>query len=79
MYVLTGIARLLATGEPSFDDKAARAACKNLGCLNETNHASYIKDRGNRMTGSKETGWKLTAPGLALGAALIKEIIPAAG
>jgi hypothetical protein len=74
VYVLTGIARLLATGDPSFDDKTARKFCKDLGCYNETNHSSYMKDKGNRIAGSKETGWKLTAPGLAHGAALIKEV-----
>jgi hypothetical protein len=74
VYVLTGVARLLATGDSSFDDKTSRTACKDLGCFNETNHSSYMKDKGNRIAGSKETGWKLTAPGLAHGAALIKEV-----
>lgn len=78
VYVLIGIAQLLATGDSSFDDRAAREACKDLGCFNETNHASYLKDRGNRIAGSKQAGWKLTAPGLAHGAALIKEVTPAA-
>ena len=73
-YVLTGIARLVGTGDPSFDDKNARQVCKNLGCYNDTNHASYIKDKGNRIAGSKNQGWKLTAPGLAHGASLIKEL-----
>ncbi|SRR6266540_242935 len=74
VYVLIGIARLLATGDASFDDKTARHACKNLGCFNEANHSSYMKDKGNKITGSKDGGWKLTAPGLAHGAGLIKEV-----
>jgi hypothetical protein len=74
VYVLTGIARLLATGDATFDDKTARHACRDLGCYNETNHSSYMKDKGNRITGSKEGGWQLTAPGLSHGAALIKEV-----
>jgi hypothetical protein len=78
-YVLTGVARLLATGDSAFDDKTARKHCKDLGCYNETNHSSYIKDRGNRIGGSKEGGWKLTAPGLAHAATLIKEIARSSG
>jgi hypothetical protein len=73
-YVLTGIARLLATGEPSFDDKSARALCKSSGCFNAANHALYLSDKGNEFTGTKEKGWTLTAPGLKRGAALVKEL-----
>jgi hypothetical protein len=75
-YILTGLAEFLRTGDASFQDKAARQTCKSLGCLNETNHASYIKDRGNKLTGSKEQGWKLTAPGLAHAAQLVKDLTP---
>src|SRR5207302_3770205 len=51
-YLLTGICHLLRTGDPSFDDKAARQLCKNLGCYDHTNHATYLKDKGNRFAGS---------------------------
>lgn len=73
-YVLTGIARFLASGEPSFDDKSARDLCTTSGCYSATNHATYLKARGNGFTGSRETGWSLTSPGLKQGAALIKEL-----
>jgi hypothetical protein len=71
-YVLTGIGQLLATGEAKFDDKAGRASCKAMGCLNEGNHATYMKDKGNVMGGSKDGGWTLTGPGLKSGADLVK-------
>jgi hypothetical protein len=73
-YVLVGIAKLLATGDPSFDDKSARALCKSSGCYSDTNHATYLKNKGNRITGTKDQGWTLTAPGLKHGAALVKEL-----
>lgn len=73
-YVLTGIARLLATGMPNFDDKAARALCVSSGCMDNANHASYLKNKDNEFTGSKEKGWILTTPGLKRGAALVKEL-----
>jgi hypothetical protein len=33
-----------------------------------------MKDKGNKIAGSKDAGWKLTAPGLVHGATLIKEV-----
>jgi hypothetical protein len=73
-YVLEGVKCLLASGEPSFEDKSARKLCEDLGCLNGSNHAQYLSGKGNLFTGSKSTGWKLTAPGLKHAGALIKEL-----
>jgi hypothetical protein len=73
-YVIEGVRCLLASGEPGFDDKSARTLCKTHGCYNDANHAVYLRDKGNRLTGSKEKGWKLTAPGLAHAASLITEM-----
>lgn len=73
-YILTGIARLLATGDPSFEDKVARSLCENAGCYDSANHAAYMKSKGNEFTGSKDKGWTLTSPGLKRGAALVQEL-----
>jgi hypothetical protein len=73
-YILTGIGNLLAKGEASFSDKAARDVCKSAGCLNAANHSVYIRDKGNEFTGTKEKGWMLTAPGLKRGAVIIKQL-----
>jgi hypothetical protein len=73
-YVIQGVARLLVSGEGSFDDKSARELCETLGCYNSPNHALYLSAVGNALTGSKDKGWRLTAPGLKKGAELVKEI-----
>jgi len=73
-YVIQGIAKLLVTGDSSFDDKSARALCESHGCYNSANHAVYMGAKGNLFTGSKDKGWKLTAPGLKRGAELVKAI-----
>lgn len=73
-YVLQGVSRLLASGEPTFDDKDARKLCEDLGCYNKPNHALYMGDKGNLLTGSKGGGWKVTAPGLKHGAELVKQL-----
>jgi len=73
-YILTGIGRLLATGDAVFDDKLARSACETYGCYDSANHSAHLRDRGNEFTGNKDKGWTLTAPGLRRGAELIKEM-----
>jgi hypothetical protein len=76
-YLLAGITRLLGSGEASFDDRAARALCSELGCYDHTNHATYLKNKGNAMAGSKDSGWKLTSPGFAQAANLVREMAKA--
>ncbi len=76
-FVITGIAQLLAKGEARFDDKMARAVCKAVGCFSESNHATYMKDKGNVLGGTKDSGWTLTGPGLKAGADLVKGLAPA--
>lgn len=71
-YVLAGLAQFIATGEPKFTDKNARALCTAAGCYDNANHATTLKGKGNWFTGSKDKGWVLTAPGLKHGATLLK-------
>lgn len=78
-YILTGIASLLRSGEATFEDKNARALCKSAGCYSDANHATYLKDKGNEIAGSKDRGWTLTAPGLKRGAILVKDLTSAGG
>jgi hypothetical protein len=73
-YLLTGVAEYLKSGEAKFTDKAGRAACQKLGCYGDTNHSTYMKKPGNILSGSKESGWALTAPGLKAGAELVKRL-----
>jgi len=73
-YVLTGLRALLQSGEARFDDKSAREVCRSLGCYDQTNHATYLKGKGNALSGSKDSGWTLTGPGQTTGAALVKTI-----
>jgi len=71
-YLIQGLAAFLANGDASFSDKDARDLCEHFGCYDQTNHAKYIKEFGNRITGSKNAGWKLTSPGLTAAGELLK-------
>ncbi len=73
-YLLQGVVKFLSTDKPDFDDKSARKLCRRLGCYDSANHAVHIKSMGNKVSGSKEKGWVLTAPGLRNAAALIRDI-----
>lgn len=78
-YVFAGLVRFLIDGNPAFDDKSARALCESAGCYDNTNHAKYMKNKGNLFSGSKEKGWTLTAPGLKHGVKLVKQLAEAKG
>jgi hypothetical protein len=71
-YLLQGLAGLIETGEPAFADDAARELCRTLGCYDKNNHSNYMRAIGNRVTGSKSAGWKLTIPGLVAAAVIVK-------
>lgn len=71
-YMLTGVAEFLKTGDAKFTDKVARETCKKLGCYAETNHSTHMKKPGNVLSGSKESGWTITGPGMKAAAELVK-------
>lgn len=73
-YVICGLKSFLQSGEPGFTDKEAREVCVRVGCYDTPNHSNYIKALGNLATGSKESGWKLSNPGISKAAEIVKEL-----
>ena len=71
-YLLQGVASLLGGGDGGFGDDDARRLCEHFGCYDSSNHAKALGDFGSNLAGSKSAGWKLTAPGLATAATLVK-------
>jgi len=78
-YLLVGITRFLETGDPSFDDQSGRNACKSAGCYQGGNHAKYMSQKGNALSGDVKAGWSITQPGLIQAAKLIVEMQPKNG
>lgn len=73
-YVLEGIRALLANDQASFQEGDVVTLCKHLGCHNVSNHAAYRRGLGNKVTGSKQSGYTLPAPGLKAGAELVRQL-----
>lgn len=73
-YILTGLGNFLTKGDGSFDDELARGRCETAGCFDAGNHAKFLKDKGNELSGDKQKGWSLTSPGLKRAAGLVKEM-----
>ncbi len=71
-YLLQGVASLLGGGDGGFSDDDARKLCEHFGCYDSSNHSKALGEFGSSLAGSKSAGWKLTAPGLAAAAALVK-------
>lgn len=71
-YIATGLASYLISGDASFSDAEARKFCEESGCYDSPNHTKALKALGNKVTGSKHAGWKLTTPGLTAAAELVK-------
>ncbi len=74
IYLFMGVRAFLETGESFFDDKATRARCNVFGCYDPKHHVENLDGMGNKLSGNKEQGWKLTAPGMLAAAELIKQI-----
>ncbi len=73
-YLMCGLCAFLSSGEPQFSDEAARKLCEDFGCLDRANHTKIYGQFGNRITGSRETAWKLTTPGLIGSAEVVKAL-----
>lgn len=72
-YVLCGLKSFLSTGDTGFTDKDAREICARIGCYDIANHSNYMKAFGNFISGTKDSGWRITFPGLAQAVKVVKD------
>lgn len=73
-YRLEGARNFLHSDSQTFSNEAARELCEKLGCYDRANHSKYMKGFGNHISGSKKSGYTLTAPGLKAAALVIIEL-----
>lgn len=73
-YTLVGLGAYLTTNDRKFSDQSARGFCSTVGCLDASNHAAYLKDKGAEFSGDKNKGYVLTKAGEKRAAELVKEL-----
>lgn len=78
-YIVCGLKSFLKTGEPTFTDADGRELCSKVGCYDVANHSNYKKAFGNFISGSKDSGWRLSNPGLNEAAQIVKQLAQATG
>ena len=74
VLLMTGAAAYLGAGVARVDDAAFREALSHYNAYDGKNFSHYLKDWAPEVSGSKESGYTLTARGLAAAAELIKGI-----
>jgi hypothetical protein len=72
--LLTGIAAYLGSGAPRVQHEALREALSHYNVYDANNFARDMKDMAGEISGSKETGYTLTARGLAAAAQIVNEL-----
>jgi hypothetical protein len=72
--LLTGVAAFLGSGAARVNHQALKEALSDYNAYDVNNFASYLKDMAGEISGSKESGYTLTARGLAAAAEIISEV-----
>lgn len=78
ILLLTGAAGYLGTGAARTDDDKAREALGHYNAYDGKNFAAYLKDMAAEVSGTKASGYTLTARGLAGAAELVKTMTSSA-
>jgi hypothetical protein len=74
VFLLKGVASYLSSGTARFTHEQLKEACLHYDAYDVSNFAAYYKTMSGDVSGSKESGYTLTARGLSSATELIKEI-----
>lgn len=77
VILLKGIAAYLASGAARFTYGQLKEACLHYRAFNSANFASYLKSFASDVSGEKNTGYTLTARGLAAATEKVTTILKA--
>jgi hypothetical protein len=78
VILLKGLASYLGTGAARLTDQEVRETCLHYDALDAGNFAHIIKGLASEVTGSKETGYTLSARGQASATEMVKDIVKTA-
>lgn len=74
VILLKGIASYLGTGVPRVTYEQIKEASQHYGAFDNTNFAKYVKTMAADVSGTKESGYTLTARGLTEATELVREL-----
>jgi len=75
VFLLKGVAAYLGGGAPRFTHDKVRETCGHYAAYDSPNFSKNVKEFAPEVAGSKESGYTLTARGLANAADLLKEML----
>jgi hypothetical protein len=75
VILLKGIAAYLSSGVPRVSHEQLKEACVHYDAYDGSNFATYLKDFGPEVSGTKSAGYTLTARGLTEATELIKSMV----
>lgn len=75
VFLLKGVAAYLSGGAARIAHDKVKEACMHYDAYDSPNFAKHLKEFAAEISGSKESGYTLTARGLANAATLVKEML----
>lgn len=75
VFLLKGLAAYLGSGAARFAHDKVKEACIHYDAYDATNFAKHLKKFAPEISGSKESGYTLTARGLSSAAELVKGML----
>lgn len=75
VFLLRGAAEYLKTGEFKFTDEQVRSTCRHYGAYDADNFSQYFKSFEGEVSGSRRTGYSLTARGQRVAAELLRSMV----
>lgn len=76
VLLLKGVAAYLSSGAARVPDEELREACIHYAAYDKSNFASHLRSFGSEASGTRESGYSLTALGLTSATDMIKAMIP---
>jgi len=75
VILLKGVAAYLGSGAARVPHQQIKETCLHYNAFDGTNFATYLKDFAAEVSGTTESGYTLTARGLATATRLVKEMM----
>ncbi len=75
VFLLRGVAEYLKGGEFKFTDEQIRSTCRHYGAYDADNFSQYLKSFEGEVSGTRKTGYALTAKGQRAAVQLLRAMV----